>query len=476
MKCDAMREWFSDRIDGALDPDRSASLDQHLARCAPCLADFESLRLVVGRLREAGPPLTSADERAAIMASIDREAEDRLVAAAVSGDPIERRSGVFKRAILIPQAEPAPRRTLTLVTHVASFGVGIAAAALFWFGGARDAEPTSPTTTQSPPSMRSTAAVNDVVVSSSAQAPTNVSPAPGPIVTPPPEMLLRVSGDLTVLRNGQRDTDTASPLTLRPGDVFEAESAGKWRIIVGDHGALELQSESVAPEPRVPSVSRGPMIAIDLDPAPLQRLAARMRSSIERLAVAVDHASERMPKTPTTTDAPGPELAPAPVSSAPESPRDPSPEVVASSTPADATPVAPEQPATRSDAARTFKPRAPVVVRHDDSGLRLETAGSPLEVVPALIQRLRDEDDQVVALVIARLELVREEFERDPKFPRVTPRIQAAAADATLLGFVASLVATTPNASVVEDAYGYWNRWFDTCADAIVARETYGTW
>ena len=54
MKCDAMREWFSDRLDDSLDPDRSAQVDQHLAQCASCLAEFEALRLAIGRLRQAG--------------------------------------------------------------------------------------------------------------------------------------------------------------------------------------------------------------------------------------------------------------------------------------------------------------------------------------------------------------------------------------------------------------------------------------
>lgn len=473
MKCDAMREWFSDRIDGSLDPDRSAQLDQHLARCANCLAEFEALHLAIGRLRQAGPPVTSADERAAIMAAIDREAEDRLVASAVGGESIERRSGVFKRAILMPRPEPAPRKAIALVTHFASFGIGIAAAALFWFGGARDSDsiedtsrPTrngaqvrteAPATTISAPTLPNDAAA--------IEPRTEPIPAPAPVNTPPQEMLLRVSGDLTVVRNGERGIGSNAPLTLKPGDIVEAQSAGKWRIIVGDHGALEVQSEPASPAPIAPTVSRGPMIAIDLDPAPLQRIAAHMRSSIERLAVAVDRAAEQMPKAPIASE-----------------PKIESPEpAIAAQSPKPATAIAIPTPVVAATPPNAAPPsalavRGPVVVRYDEDGLRLQTAGSPIEVVPALIQRLRDDDPRVVALVIARLELVREDFERDPTFPRVAAKVATPPAGASLFGFVTSLVATTPNTNPTEDAYAYWNRWFDTCADAIVARETYGTW
>lgn len=476
MKCDAMREWFSDRIDGSLDPDRSAQLDQHLARCANCLAEFEALRLAVGRLRQAGPPVTSADERAAIMAAIDREAEDRLVASAVGGESIERRSGVFKRAILLPRPEPAPRKAIALFTHVASFGIGIAAAALFWFGSARD--PSSTTDADHSTHDSAQTHLEAPAATNSTRTPPIETPvvepriepiqAPAPVNTPPQEMLLRVSGDLTVVRNGERGVGSNAPLSLKPGDVVEAQSAGKWRIIVGDHGALEVQSEPASPAPRTPTVSRGPMIAIDLDPAPLQRLAARMRSSIERLAVAVDRAAEQMPKTPSANE-PSPAL--------------PQPATTAHATSPTNVDVSAEptisSPPTISP---TFSPppalavRGPVVVRHDEAGLRLQTAGSPIEVVPALIQRLRDDDPRVVALVTARLELVREDFERDPTFPRVAAKVATPPAGASLFGLVTSLVASSPSASQTEDAYTYWNRWFDTCADAIVARETYGTW
>ncbi|MCC7169201.1 MAG: zf-HC2 domain-containing protein [Planctomycetes bacterium] len=468
MKCDAMREWFSDRLDDSLDPDRSAQVDQHLAQCASCLAEFEALRLAIGRLRQAGPPATSADERAVIMAAIDREAEDRLVASAVGGESIERRSGVFKRAILMPRPEPAPRKAIALFTHVASFGIGIAAAALFWFVGARDTSSAADADRSTHESAQ-TRIEPTVVTSSTPNRPieppvvaprVEPTPPPAPVDSPPQEMLLRVSGDLTVVRNGERGIGSSAPLTLKPGDVVEAQSAGRWRIIVGDHGALEVQSEPASPAPRTPTISRGPMIAIDLDPAPLQRLAARMRSSIEQLAGAVDRATERMPKTPIASEP-----------------------TIASPKPAIA-----KQPAESTDVSSVTKPvvagappsalavRGPVVVRHDEAGLRLQTAGSPIEVVPALIQRLRDDDARVVALVVARLELVREEFERDPTFPRVAPRVASAPVSNSLFGLVTSLVASTPSVNQTEDTYAYWNRWFDTCADAIVARETYGTW
>jgi hypothetical protein len=471
MKCTTMLEWFSERIDGTLDPDRSARLDQHLAQCADCLAEFESLRLAVGRLREAGPPATTVDERASIMAAIDREAEDRLVTSTVGGEALERRSGVFKRAILLPQAEPTPRRMRALFTHVASFAVGIAAAALFWFNGSHaepSATPIEPTTEAHAPAVD--------VVTTPAQPIPRSTPAietPAPSVSPPAEMLLRVSGDLTVVHNGQRGADSAGPLTLRPGDIVEAQSVGKWRIIVGSHGALEVQSEPAPPAPIQPTVSRGPMIAIDLDPAPLQRLAAGMRTSLEQLAVAMDRAAERMPRPPQpeleapTIHAPEPKPVPLPRT-------EPRPENVVASIPT--TPSVNDASPMTTGAPSAFSPRPPVVVRQDESDLRLETVGSPLEVVPALIQRLRDEDTRVVALVIARLELVREEFERDPKFPRVAPRTQTAAVDPSWFGLVTSLVVASPHAPVAEEPFAYWNRWFDACADAIIARETYGTW
>jgi hypothetical protein len=53
--CRDAREWFSDLLDEALEPDRRRDVEAHLAGCAECRVELDRLRATVAALREVEP-------------------------------------------------------------------------------------------------------------------------------------------------------------------------------------------------------------------------------------------------------------------------------------------------------------------------------------------------------------------------------------------------------------------------------------
>lgn len=61
MKCEQYSEWMSERLDGALDAQRSATLDQHLEACSGCREEWRLLSEswnLLGELPELEPSAT----------------------------------------------------------------------------------------------------------------------------------------------------------------------------------------------------------------------------------------------------------------------------------------------------------------------------------------------------------------------------------------------------------------------------------
>lgn len=58
MKCTQAQEWFSEKLDGALDPARAAQLEGHLMDCADCQSEWAALSQsweLLGSLPEISP-------------------------------------------------------------------------------------------------------------------------------------------------------------------------------------------------------------------------------------------------------------------------------------------------------------------------------------------------------------------------------------------------------------------------------------
>ena len=72
MNCERAMEWMMAALDGELEPGRRASLEDHLAHCAACRAEWEHLQAVERVLREAPMVRPSAGFAGRVLARLDR--------------------------------------------------------------------------------------------------------------------------------------------------------------------------------------------------------------------------------------------------------------------------------------------------------------------------------------------------------------------------------------------------------------------
>jgi anti-sigma factor RsiW len=68
MKCSDCIEWIGQRLDGSLPRDRFAELEEHLAACSRCRAEYTLQKKIVGALKEGAPSGLSQNFTQRVMA------------------------------------------------------------------------------------------------------------------------------------------------------------------------------------------------------------------------------------------------------------------------------------------------------------------------------------------------------------------------------------------------------------------------
>lgn len=107
MRCERIKEWMGDHLDGCLAADRTRELNEHLAGCADCHRELEELRQTVALLRDLSPVPPPAD----LLASVHRRLARRRVSPLV----------VFWRVLSQPPVRVAAAAALVVV--VGAYGL-----------------------------------------------------------------------------------------------------------------------------------------------------------------------------------------------------------------------------------------------------------------------------------------------------------------------------------------------------------------
>lgn len=213
MRCERIKEWMGEHLDGCLDADRTREMNEHLTGCDACRRELEELRQTVALLRDMPAVRPPADLIPSVHRRLAQQPESPVL--------------IFWRVLSLPQTRVAAAAALLIM--VGTYGWRTLTAG---HGGAE----------------------SDLVTSRQVALPPQ-----GPAVIQVAETVHERSTDEVTVLDAKRSKQDVSDMTPRPSLILERPEASMDDLGVIRESSARASAPAVANEPAATSLSLPPL-------------------------------------------------------------------------------------------------------------------------------------------------------------------------------------------------------------------------